>query len=148
MLKHYGQSLSKDRRLVDRAEDLSKRVVDITEFLDSHQFANEAKPVDLKVTYHAACHLYHAQKIADPPLNLLKAIPQLEVIPLTDAEHCCGSAGIFNLTHTELAEKILERKINYIEETGADLVVTTNPGCLLQIEHGLKEKTQKPKSCT
>jgi glycolate oxidase iron-sulfur subunit len=145
MLKHYGELLSKDKDFAEKAKDFSERVVDITEFLSAHEFAVKAKPVKTKVAYHAACHLYHAQKISEPPLKLLEAIPELQVIPLTEAEHCCGSAGIFNLTHTELAEKILERKIDNIEQTGADLVVTTNPGCLLQIEHGLKEKNSKTK---
>jgi glycolate oxidase iron-sulfur subunit len=92
----------------------------------------------MKVTYDAPCHLVHAQRIADPPLAVLRAIPQLELVPLAGAEHCCGAAGIYNLVEPETSNTVLAPKLRNIDATGADLVATGNPGCLMQIGAGLR----------
>jgi glycolate oxidase iron-sulfur subunit len=138
MLKGYGELLGDDEQWRQRAVSLSARIKDVTEALAAGEFATKPRRIERTVTYHAACHLAHAQNVRAAPARLLAAIPGLTVVPLEEHEHCCGSAGIFNLTHTELSLKVLERKVAYLKETGADTVVTTNPGCMLQLETGLK----------
>jgi glycolate oxidase iron-sulfur subunit len=140
---------------VQRARSFSARVRDLSEFLAANQFVEsvfqEAKAPGKAIAYHAACHLVHAQKISEEPERLLRQLleavnsnqraknePLMRLVPLEDAEHCCGSAGIYNLQHEELSEAILAQKIAHLKESGADIVVTSNPGCLLQIEAGVK----------
>ncbi len=138
MLKQYGELLADDAEWAGRAKAFSQRVVDIVEALDAGQFAKKPEQLARKVTYHASCHLAHAQGVRSAPERLLRGIEGLSLIPLENAEHCCGSAGIFNLTHTELSEQILKDKVRSIADTGAEMVVTTNPGCLLQISSGIR----------
>jgi glycolate oxidase iron-sulfur subunit len=146
MLKAYGELFEDDSEWRQRAHAFSSRVVDITESLAEGEFCSSQKALNLKVTYHAACHLAHAQGVRLQPAHLLAALNGLEVVPLEEAEHCCGSAGIFNLTHTDLSLDILARKIGFLEATGADVVVTTNPGCLIQLQYGLKQAGSKMKA--
>src|SRR5690606_2722684 len=95
-------------------------------------------PLPLRVTYDAPCHLHHAQRITRAPLDMLRAIPGLELVPLAGAEECCGGAGIYGLLHPELGRRILADKVRAIQATGADVVVTPNPGCMMQIGAGLQ----------
>lgn len=139
MLKGYGELLASDNEWATRAHDFSQRVEDVTQFLASHEFAGQPKVMNNKVAYHAACHLSHAQGVRGVNEKLLECIPGVEPVKLVDAEQCCGSAGIYNLLHANMSEKILERKVECIAQTGADTVVTTNPGCILQIEAGLRQ---------
>ncbi len=97
-------------------------------------------PLNIKVTYDDPCHLLHGQGIRAAPRNLLKSIPGLEIVDLPDADRCCGSAGIYNITHPEMASRILEDKIADIARTGAAVVATGNPGCILQIRAGLRAR--------
>lgn len=147
MLKEYGELLDDDPQWHDRAHELSSRASDITEFLAENEFATDARPVRRKVAYHAACHLAHAQGIHRAPLELLKRVPGLELIPLMEAEHCCGSAGIYNILHTDMSLDVLARKMDNIQATGADVVVTTNPGCLLQLQKGLADRELTMGAC-
>lgn len=140
MLKEYHELFHEDKDWGPRAADFCARVVDVTEFLAEHDFATTSKPINKKVAYHAACHLAHAQKIRLAPALLLKQIEGVQMIPLVEAENCCGSAGIYNLMHTQLSLKVLERKMVNIEDTGAEILVTTNPGCILQIQKGLRDQ--------
>jgi glycolate oxidase iron-sulfur subunit len=91
----------------------------------------------LKVTYDAPCHLHHAQRVTDAPLTMLRAIPGLEIVPLPDADRCCGGAGIYNLAHPETAAAVLDPKLGVIKDSGAVLLATGNPGCHMQIGAGL-----------
>ena len=91
----------------------------------------------MRVTYDAPCHLLHAQRIAAPPLQVLSAIEGLELVPIAGAEQCCGSAGIYNLLEPEVSAQVLEPKLNEIRLAAVDMVVTGNPGCLMQIGAGL-----------
>lgn len=91
-----------------------------------------------RVTYDAPCHLLHAQRIADPPLAILRSIPKLQLVPLEGAEHCCGAAGIYNLVEPNTSNTVLEPKLRNIAATKAELVATGNPGCLMQIGAGLR----------
>ncbi len=140
MLKEYGELLSDDPEWAARAREFSVRVKDICESLAAGEFSSPPGKLTKKVAYHAACHLYNVQKVREAPLALLKLIGGLSLIQLQEADKCCGSAGIYNLLHTDLSLKVLARKINYLNETGADAVVTTNPGCLLQLEAGIAKQ--------
>jgi len=137
MLKEYGELLEKEPDWSQRAHEFSKRIKDITESLAAGQFSSAATALNMTVTYHAACHLSHVQKVKDAPLHLLKQIPGLKLVPLEEQEHCCGSAGIYNLIHTDMSLKVLDRKMDYIKDTKADVIVSTNPGCLLQLKAGV-----------
>lgn len=140
MLKEYGELLADEPAWSERAHEFSARVKDICETLAAGEFSSSPEPLKKSVAYHAACHLFNVQKVKDAPLALLKLIPGLKLIPLQEAEHCCGSAGIYNLMHTDLSKQVLDRKMTYLKQTGADAVVTTNPGCLLQLEAGIAEE--------
>ncbi len=122
----------------DRAAAFSEAVVDVSEFLVQEGVRRPTRPFSLKVTYHDPCHLVHGQRVAEAPRLLLRAIPGLEALPLVESTWCCGSAGIYNLTHPEAAGELLRRKVAHIRATGAELVVTGNPGCVLQIAAGLR----------
>jgi glycolate oxidase iron-sulfur subunit len=91
----------------------------------------------MKVAYDAPCHLLHAQRVSAPPLAALRAIPGLQLVPLTESEMCCGSAGIYNLIEPETSDLVLQRKLKNIEAAGAEVVATGNPGCMMQIGAGL-----------
>jgi glycolate oxidase iron-sulfur subunit len=136
-LKEYGHLLEDDAAWAQRAKNFSAKVRDLVEVLtpaSARAPANQA----LKVTYHDACHLAHAQRITASPRALLKATPGVQFIELPESEVCCGSAGSYNLTEPEMAERLQRRKIENIIRSDAEVVVTTNPGCLLQIQAGLK----------
>jgi glycolate oxidase iron-sulfur subunit len=140
MLKGYGELFAHDDVWRDRAVTFAGRVRDLSEYVSRHGFARPPVPVNMRVAYHAACHLAHAQKTGSACRDLLATVPGLEVLPLEEAEHCCGSAGIFNLTHPIMSASVLARKIDHLVNSGADAVVTTNPGCLLQLAAGLRKQ--------
>ena len=136
MMKDYGHLLRDDPAWSARAAALSAKVRDATELLaDAGPRPGAALP--LRVSYDAPCHLLHAQRISLPPLAVLAAIPQLELVPLRDSDQCCGAAGIFNLIEPETSDAVLATKIANIAETGSQFVATGNPGCLMQIGAGL-----------
>jgi glycolate oxidase iron-sulfur subunit len=140
-LKHFDRLLEGDPVYVARAKQWSEKVRDVSEWLVEIDFQPPAQSATTaRVTYHDACHLCHGQKITAQPRELLKDIPGLDVVPLTESMWCCGSAGIYNLIQPEMAEKLLQRKIEHIAATGATIVATGNPGCLLQIQNGLKAR--------
>ena len=95
--------------------------------------------MNLRVAYHDACHLAHAQRITRAPRDLVNAVAGTAFVELPESDVCCGSAGTYNLTEPEMAERLRSRKIENILKSGAQIVVTTNPGCLLQIRSGLKK---------
>lgn len=136
IMKEYGHLLHDDPEWSERAASVAARVRDVSELLAAAgPVAGGSLP--LRVTYDAPCHLVHAQRVVTQPLAILAAIPQLELIPLRDSEHCCGSAGIYNLIEPETSDAVLVPKLECIAETGAPYVVTGNPGCLMQIGAGL-----------
>jgi glycolate oxidase iron-sulfur subunit len=99
--------------------------------------------LDVTVTYHEPCHLAHGQRIRKEPRELLRRIPGLTLVELPESDFCCGSAGVYNLLEPEMAETLLERKVARIVATGAGVVVSGNPGCLMQIAKGLRERGSK-----
>jgi glycolate oxidase iron-sulfur subunit len=136
MMKEYGDLLAKDPAWSERAERIASRVRDVTELLAAAG-PRRAGPLHIRVTYDAPCHLLHAQRVAAPPLQVLAAIEGVELVPIAGAEQCCGSAGIYNLLEPEVSAQVLAPKLNEIRLSMADVVVTGNPGCLMQIGAGL-----------
>lgn len=136
MMKDYGHLLANDPEWASRAAAISAKVRDATELLAAAGPARGA-PLRVRVTYDAPCHLLHAQRIVQPPLAVLGAIPALDIVPLTDADQCCGAAGIYNLLEPEVSSRVLEPKLVHIAATGADFVTTGNPGCQMQIGAGM-----------
>lgn len=144
MCKEYGHLLADDPAWAERAARFAERVRDVSELLAA------AGPVaaggadgatsheaSIPVAYDAPCHLQHAQRVVDPPLVVLRAASQIRLVPLADSDQCCGSAGIFNLIQPEVATRVLAPKLARIAESGAQVVATGNPGCLMQIGGGL-----------
>ena len=121
------------------AEAFSTKVKDIHEFLLEIGLRKPEQPIQQRVTYHDACHLAHGQKIRSAPRQILRAIPGIEFVELPEADWCCGSAGIYNITHTETAMQLLDRKIQNIAQTAAVIVASANPGCSIQIRAGVKK---------
>jgi glycolate oxidase iron-sulfur subunit len=126
-----------EREFQEPARRFSALVKDVTEFLAGIDFNREFAPRKVRATYQDPCHLGHAQRITAAPRKLLAAVPGLELIELKEADICCGSAGVYNVVHNEMAGQLLEQKMRRIEETGAELILTANPGCLLQLRAGL-----------
>jgi glycolate oxidase iron-sulfur subunit len=140
-LKHYRKLLADDPVWRERAELWDRKVKDIHEWLA--EIGLQPPRTDLPpqvVTYHESCHLSHGQKIAAQPRQLLRSIPNLRLVELPESAWCCGSAGIYNLIQPEMAGQLLERKIKHIRSTGATVVATGNPGCLLQLVNGAKQQ--------
>jgi glycolate oxidase iron-sulfur subunit len=136
MMKDYGHLLRHDPEWKERAAALSAKVRDVSELL-SAAGPKRGGPVRVKVAYDAPCHLVHAQRIANPPLDVLRAIPELELMPLVESDVCCGSAGIYNLVEPETSDIVLKRKLDNIATSKAEVLATGNPGCLMQIGAGL-----------
>ncbi len=134
-LKEYGEWLRDDPAYADRALDFSARVRDISEWLAAAQVAYPT-PFDARVGYDAACHLLHAQGLAELPLRLLAGVPGVEVEPLARSERCCGGAGIYGLTQRRLSHQLLQLKLEEVRESDVEWVATGNPGCLMQIGAG------------
>jgi glycolate oxidase iron-sulfur subunit len=138
-LKEYAYLLHDDPLYARRAEAFSARVRDISEVLLEQPARALPGPLKLRVTYQEPCHLAHAQRITQAPRQLLKDIPGLELVEMTESALCCGSAGIYNLTQPAMSRRLRERKIQHTTATDADVVVTANPGCQLQLQSGLSE---------
>lgn len=136
-VKEYGELLDGDPLYRARARRFAERARDVTELLDALCAAPPAQAPRRRVTYHDACHLAHAQGVRAAPRRLLAAIPNLQLIELSEADVCCGSAGSYNLTEPAMARRLRERKVDHILATGAEYVVTANPGCALHIQAGL-----------
>ncbi len=139
-LKEYGHLLRDDPVYAARASAFSSKVKDVSEFLVSMDWNREMGMLNRTVTYHDACHLFHGQKVKQQPRELLTAIPGLTLVNLKEADWCCGSAGIYNITNQEMASQLLERKMSNIKATGARVVATANPGCMMQIALGAKQR--------
>ena len=136
IMKEYSDLLAQDDVWRERAVAMSARVRDVSELL-AMAGPHPGGTLPLTVTYDAPCHLLHAQRLATPPLQVLAAIPELALVPLTGSEHCCGSAGIYNLIEPETSDRVLEPKLRSIKDTGATYVATGNPGCMMQIGAGM-----------
>jgi glycolate oxidase iron-sulfur subunit len=141
-LKHYAHLLADDPAYHRRAQMWDRKVKDIHEWLA--QIGVMAPPAagapEQVVTYHESCHLCHGQKVVSQPRQLLRLIPGLKLVELPESNWCCGSAGIYNITQPEMASQLLERKMDHVCTTGATVVATGNPGCLIQLEAGCRNR--------
>jgi len=138
-MKEYGHLLRDDPVYAGRAAAFSAKCRDISEILDELEPQAPRHPLPLRVAYHDACHLQHAQGVKGQPRRVLGTIPGLTILEIGEAAICCGSAGIYNLTEPEPAQQLGRRKVEHVIATGAEMLATSNPGCLLQIVNGLKE---------
>ncbi len=155
-LKHYGRLLADDAVYRQRADLWDRKCKDIHEWLVEIGIqpppvpgradlpvgsgTRQRVPTDLVVTYHESCHLSHGQKIVNQPRQVLRAIPNLNLVELPESAWCCGSAGIYNIIQPEMADVLLERKLKHVRVTGATIVASANPGCSLQLVNGAKRQ--------
>lgn len=142
-MKDYGHLLRDDPQWADRARAFSAKCRDITEVLTELDPIAARHPLPLRIAYHDACHLRHAQGIHQQPRTLLGGIPNLEVAEIAESSLCCGSAGVYNLLQPKPAQQLGDRKVAHLLATHADAVVSANPGCLLQLSSGLRRSGQK-----
>jgi glycolate oxidase iron-sulfur subunit len=138
-LKEYGHLLRDDPTYAAKATALAKKCQDISEVLADLSPRAPRHPISLTVAYHDACHLQHAQSITTQPRTVLASIPGLEVLEIPEGGLCCGSAGIYNLVEPEAAQDLGVRKVRHVLSTGAKAVVSSNPGCLLQLQSSLAQ---------
>ena len=137
LMKEYGHLLSDDPVFAVRARAFSSRVRDISEVLGSAPLRAPLRPVPLRVAYDDPCHLLHGQKIREQPRSLLRQLPELQLLEVPESDWCCGSAGTYNLLHAETAEALLDRKMAHLASLQPQLIVTGNPGCILQLRQGV-----------
>jgi glycolate oxidase iron-sulfur subunit len=137
-LKEYGELLEEDSTYAVKAREFSGSMQDITEFLATLDLNPHMGSVNAAVTYQDSCHLAHGQRIRSAPRKLLSAIPGLTFVEMQGADICCGSAGIYNLMHNEMSTAILSSKMESVNSTRAEIVATANPGCMLQLEAGVR----------
>ncbi len=137
-MKEYGWLLRDDLDYAEKAQQFSAKCKDISEILMELGPRAERHPMAVKAAYHDACHLQHVQGIRAQPRDLLRSIPKLELEEIAESALCCGSAGVFNLMEPATAQELGDRKVRNVLTTGAEILVTGNPGCLLQIQAGMK----------
>lgn len=142
-LKEYGDLLGADDELAGEAKAFSGKVRDISEYLASLPVRKPFPPLRARAVYQDACHLAHAQGIREAPRSLLREVPGLEILPFAESDSCCGSAGIYNITHPESSRRVLERKLDFIAEADPDLIISGNPGCFLQLGAGVQGRGLK-----
>jgi glycolate oxidase iron-sulfur subunit len=138
VLKEYGELLEDLPEYAEKARRFSTLIKDVTEFLAGAELNRRFGRVDAVVTYQDSCHLAHGQKIRRAPRELLTAIPGLQFHEMAGADLCCGSAGIYNVVENRMSMQILEHKMESVNATGARIVATANPGCLLQLQAGVR----------
>jgi glycolate oxidase iron-sulfur subunit len=135
-LKEYEELFSADAKEHAQAHAFRKKMRDVTEFLAELGLSARMETLPLRVTYQDSCHLLHGQKIREAPRKLLRSIPGVELVEMAMADYCCGSAGSYNVTETEASLQILAEKMKHARATDAPVIVTANPGCLLQMRAG------------
>ena len=145
-LKEYGTLLADDPDYARRAERVANKARDVSEVL-AEAGPRRGAPLPLSATWDAPCHLLHAQRVSEPPLQVLRAIPELELVPLPRADECCGGAGIYGITHPRLGGEIGGDKVDAVLGTGASVVATSNPGCMMQIGGGLRMRGARVEAC-
>ncbi len=139
-LKEYDVLMEHDTEYSGRAARFSEKMCDISEFLAEIGMTPPKGEIKRTVTYDEPCHLVHGQNVHAQPRHLLQSIPGLQFAELPESEWCCGSAGIYNITQPEMSKSILDRKMKHIADTDAEIVATGNPGCILQIQLGVRER--------
>ena len=147
MLCSYGHLLADDQEFAERAKQFSARVRDVGQQLQAKGFRNGASIGFELTTYDSSCHLLHGQHAADPSLKMLWAIPDLNFALLKDSEVCCGGAGVYNLMEPALSQEVLSAKLECIRQSGAEVLVTGNAGCQMQIAAGARMHGMKLRVC-
>jgi glycolate oxidase iron-sulfur subunit len=137
-MREYGDLLADDAEWAERARAFSAKVRDISEYLQSLGEDLVFPPLKARAVYQDACHLAHAQGIRSAPRSLLGRVPDLDLVELAEADTCCGSAGIYNITHREASMRFLDRKMELIGSADPDLIITGNVGCLFQLDLGVR----------
>lgn len=144
MLKDYGhvahETAPDDAAVGALLSKFASKVRDVSEFLAALGPVRPEGPIPLRAAYHDACHLVHAQKVREQPRSLLALVPGLELVPLAESEVCCGAAGSYNLTEPEMADRLAKRKCDHVLSTGAQVLITGNAGCSLQIRAALHRR--------
>ncbi len=136
-LKEYGELLEDDRQYAERARRFSALVKDVNELLDGIELDSRVGPVRCTVTYQDSCHLAHGQRVRVAPRRLLRAVPGLELREMPLSDLCCGSAGVYNIVEHDMAMAILRKKMQAVNSTGAEVIATANPGCMIQLKAGV-----------
>ncbi|MEO7351324.1 MAG: heterodisulfide reductase-related iron-sulfur binding cluster [Marmoricola sp.] len=142
-MKEYAALLADDPAYAERAMGFADKVRDVAEILDELGTVAPRHPLELTIAYHDACHLAHAQGVRAQPRRLLEAIPGLELKEIVEGELCCGSAGIYNIVNPEPARELGDRKAANIVATGAQVLVTANPGCLMQVTSAIERSARQ-----
>ena len=137
-LKEYDELLEHDVAYSKKAHDFVTKLKDVNEFLASIELNREMRDLPWTITYQDSCHLAHGQKIKAAPRKLLRQVPGLKLREMPNSDICCGSAGIYNVVHNDMAMAVLEHKIHNVNLVNPDVIVTANPGCMLQLEAGAK----------
>lgn len=137
-LKEYALLFPAGTPEHERAKTFDSRVRDVTEFLDGLGLSAPLHTLPLRVTYQDSCHLLHGQKVREAPRRLIAAVPGVKLVEMKLPDQCCGSAGVYNVTQTQAAMDLLTRKMEDVRDTGAEAIVTANPGCILQLRAGVK----------
>ena len=139
-MKEYGHLMRNDGEYAERARRLGEMVKDVHEFLVDIEFEPPRAGLDRRVTYQDSCHLSNSQGITQQPRELLRSIPELQLVELPDGSGCCGAGGTYTITEREFSMRVLDSKMRAIIETGADTIATANPGCLLQLRYGAQRE--------
>ena len=137
-MKEYAQLLQDDPAYVEKASRFAGMTEDVTEFLTALPLDPPQGEVRLRATYQDPCHLVHAQRISQPPRQLLQSIPSLEFVEMEDSSRCCGGAGTYSMLQRDLSSRLLRNKMERVTATAPDLIVTANPGCMMQLETGVR----------
>ena len=142
-MKEYADLLAGDPAYAERARRFADGVRDISEFLHERGAVAPRHPLPMTIAYHDACHLRHAQGIRTQPRELLTGIPGLQLREIADADLCCGSAGIYNILNPVAARELGDRKAANVLQTKAQLLVTANPGCLMQVASSVERAGER-----
>ncbi len=137
-MKEYSDLLKDDPVYAEKAQRFAGLTMDITEFLADLPLESPMGMVEARVTYQDPCHLAHAQRITKAPRQVLQSIPGVELVEMENASRCCGAAGTYTITQRDMSERLLDSKMRWLSDTGATVIATANPGCVLQLEMGLK----------
>ncbi|GBD12241.1 Lactate utilization protein A [bacterium HR24] len=138
LMKEYAHLLAHDPAYAAKARLFSSLVRDVTEFLDEANLPPPTRPLPLRVTYQDPCHLAHAQRVREAPRRLLRRVPHLALIEMEHPDRCCGSAGVYSLSHPGLAHVLLSERMQQAASTDAQVIATANPGCMLQLQAGVR----------
>jgi glycolate oxidase iron-sulfur subunit len=140
MLNEYDHLLEEEPEWFERAKKITEKSKDISQIIAWCGGISTKNHTAERVTYQHSCHMTNVQKVIKEPLELIKSVPHSEYIEMKEAEMCCGSAGIYNIVNYEASMEILDRKMEHIKETSTTTIITTNPGCLLQMKLGIERE--------